>query len=102
MPASHTPRCQSAVGRDLLLGLRPEHLTEPRRNGGASDGSEFSVTLDVVEPLGMETMVYFSVNGQEICARVDPAAARGPGEQMRLAANIDHMHLIDPPTDTVL
>ena len=52
--------------------------------------------------MGMETMVFFTINGQEICARVDPAAARGPGEQMRLAANIEHMHLIDPPTDTVL
>jgi len=101
VPATQAPRCQSAVGRDLLLGLRPEHLTEPRRNG-ATDGSEFSVTLDVVEPLGMETMVYFTVNGQEVCARVDPGAARGPGEQMRLAANVEHMHLIDPPTDTVL
>ena len=46
--------------------------------------------------------IKFTVNGQEICARVDPAAARGPGEQMRLSANVEHMHLIDPPTDTVL
>jgi len=60
------------------------------------------VTLDVVEPLGMETMVFFTINGQELCARVDPGAARGPGEQMRLAANVDHMHLIDPATDAVL
>jgi len=101
VPASQAPRCKSAVGRDLLLGLRPEHLTEPRR-AGVDDGSEFSVTLDVVEPMGMETMVFFTVNGQEICARVDPSAAKGPGEQMRLAANIEHMHLIDPPTDAVL
>jgi multiple sugar transport system ATP-binding protein len=101
VPAAQAPRCRTAVGRDLLLGLRPEHLTEPRRNG-ADDGSEFSVTLDVVEPMGMETMVFFTVNGQEICARVEPSAARGPGEQMRLAANVEHMHLIDPPTDTVL
>jgi multiple sugar transport system ATP-binding protein len=50
----------------------------------------------------METMVFFTVNGTEYCARVDPAAARGPGESMRLAANIDHMHLIDPATDAVL
>jgi len=26
------------------------------------------VTLDVVEPMGMETMVFFSVNATEICA----------------------------------
>src|SRR6202158_3973247 len=100
VPASHAPRYRSAAGRELVLGLRPEHLTEPRRD--RETGCEFAVTLDVVEPLGMETMVFFTINGQEICARVDPAAARGPGEQMQLAANVDHMHLIDPATDAVL
>jgi multiple sugar transport system ATP-binding protein len=101
VPEQRAARYRSAVGRELVLGLRPEHLTEPRRNE-RDETCEFSVALDVVEPLGMETMVFFAVNGQEICARVDPAAAKGPGEQMRLAANVDHMHLIDPPTDSVL
>ena len=101
VPAMHAPRYRAVAGRGLVLGLRPEHLTEPRRSERRED-CEFAVTLDVVEPLGMETMVFFTVNGQEICARVDPAAARGPGEQMRLAANIEHMHLIDPATDAVL
>jgi multiple sugar transport system ATP-binding protein len=100
VPDSHAPRYRSVAGRELVLGLRPEHLTEPRRD--RETGCEFAVTLDVVEPLGMETMVFFTVNGQEICARVDPAAARGPGEQMQLAANVEHMHLIDPATDGVL
>ena len=44
----------------------------------------------------METMVYFTIDGQEICGRVDPGSAAGPGESMRLYANMDHMHLIDP------
>jgi len=100
VPESQAPRCRAAAGRDLILGLRPEHLTEPRRD--ADEGCAFPVTLDVVEPLGMETMVFFSVNGSEVCARVDPAAARGPGDTMRLAANVEHMHLIDPATDAVL
>src|SRR5262252_4964304 len=101
MPESRAERYRAFAGRDLILGLRPEHLTERRQNG-QGDGSDFTVTLDVVEPLGMETMVFFAINGQELCARVDPGAARGPGEQMRLAANVDHMHLIDPATDAVL
>src|SRR6202140_2547503 len=54
VPDSHAPRYRSAANRDLVLGLRPEHLTEPRRDREA--GCEFAVTLDVVEPLGMETM----------------------------------------------
>ena len=60
------------------------------------------MTLDVVEPMGMETMVYFTVDGQEVCGRVDPGAAAAPGEPMRLYADMDHMHLIDPQTGAVM
>ena len=50
----------------------------------------------------METMVFFTVNGQEVCGRIDPASAKGPGEPMQLQANVEHMHLIDPQTNAVL
>ena len=52
--------------------------------------------------MGMETMVFFRLNGVEVCSRVEPSAAAGPGQPMRLYANLDHMHLIDPATDLVL
>jgi multiple sugar transport system ATP-binding protein len=101
LPASHTARYQSSAGKELLFGLRPEHITEPR--GETRDPRcEFTVTLDVVEPMGMETMVFFAVHGTEICARVEPSAAGVPGQPMRLYANLAHMHLIDPATDLVL
>ena len=96
-----TARYRSAIGKDLILGIRPEHVTEPRR-GERGNRSEFTAALDVVEPMGMETLVYFRINGTEICGRVDPASARAPGEQMTLQANLDHLHLIDPETDLVL
>ena len=61
------------------------------------------MTLDVVEPMGMETMVFFTDRRhRESAARVEPSARRGPGPAMRLYANLDHMHLIDPASDMVL
>jgi len=101
MPPSRVPRYRPSVGKELTFGLRPEHITEPRGEG-RDPQCEFTVTLDVVEPMGMETMVFFTVNGTEICARVEPSAATGPGQPMRLYANLNHMHLIDPATDLVL
>jgi multiple sugar transport system ATP-binding protein len=47
-------------------------------------------------------MIYFRVNGFEICARVDPSAAMGAGETMRLRANHEQMHLIDAATNIVI
>src|ERR1700726_4818257 len=53
VPSAHVTRYQGLTGKELIFGLRPEHITEPRR--GAVEGiSEFSPTLDVVEPMGME------------------------------------------------
>ena len=80
------------------------HITEPRRNGGCQtrQGCVFNATLDVVEPMGMETLVYFNVGGTQVCGRVSPENAGAPGEAMLLDANVDHMHLIDPETDLVL
>jgi multiple sugar transport system ATP-binding protein len=101
VPESRAARYKPLVGKELVLGLRPEHITEPRGEQRDS-ASEFTVPLDVVEPMGMETMVFFTVKGIEICGRVEPSSAKGPGEPMRLYANLNHMHLIDPATDQVL
>jgi multiple sugar transport system ATP-binding protein len=101
VPASQSARFQALAGKELIFGLRPEHITEPRRND-RDQQCEFTATLDVVEPMGMETMVYFTVDGQEVCGRVDPGSATGPGEPMRLYADMDRMHLIDPQSGAVL
>jgi multiple sugar transport system ATP-binding protein len=99
VPDSKSGTCKSVVGKELIFGLRPEHITELRRDG---QQGQFAAKLDVVEPMGMETMVYFTVDGQEVCGRVDPDSATGPGEQMNLCANMEHMHLIDPQSGAVL
>ena len=101
VPTDPARRYKGVIGKELILGLRPEHITEPRHNGHG-ELSEFSATLDVVEPLGMETMVFFTLNGAEICGRVDPAHAAAAGAPMRLCANMDHMHLIDSVSGLVL
>jgi multiple sugar transport system ATP-binding protein len=101
VPAANEGRYRPVVGKDLVLGLRPEHITEPRHNG-RDDGRDFTATLDVVEPMGMETMVFFTIKGTEICGRVEPSSAADAGAPMRLYANIDHMHLIDPASGAVI
>ena len=101
VPAARAVRFRSLAGKELIFGLRPEHITEPRRSDRDAN-CEFAATLDIVEPMGMETLVYFAIDGQQICGRVDPGSGAQPRETMRLVANMDHMHLIDPASGAVL
>jgi multiple sugar transport system ATP-binding protein len=99
VPAERAAAYRPHLERALVVGLRPEHITEARSYGA---GAEFAMTVDVVEPMGMETMVYFIVDGVEVSARVSPEAATAPGERMRFMADMRHMHLIDPASERVI
>ncbi|HEY1798771.1 MAG TPA: sn-glycerol-3-phosphate ABC transporter ATP-binding protein UgpC [Stellaceae bacterium] len=101
IPASRKARYQQYVDKELVFGLRPEHITEKRSDAPAGS-CEFQALLDVVEPMGMETMVYFVIDGVEVSGRVNPAAAGNAGEKMPLVADMNQMHLVDPATDKVL
>ncbi len=85
----------------LLCGLRPEHLFEQRPH--LEPGQHpFLATPEVVEPMGNETLVVFSVNGTEVCANVDPGCGAKPGAPLKLVADLRHLHLIDDETGRVL
>ena len=93
-------RYRAHAGRPLVAGFRPEHIREWR---GAEDGRVVcKVTPDVVEPLGIETMVYFAHGGAELCARVVPDSNPKPGAEFTLSLESRRLHLIDPDTDRVL
>jgi multiple sugar transport system ATP-binding protein len=102
VPASRAGRYRDHVGRDgLTFGLRPEHLTECKSNGDRQLGY-IDAVLEVTEPMGMETLVFFRVNGLDVCGRVSPNAGAREGVAMRLAASLDNMHLIDDTTGQVI
>jgi multiple sugar transport system ATP-binding protein len=102
VPEDRVARYRPHAGRDgLLFGIRPEHLTEARANGDMHIG-QFEAALEVTEPMGNETMVFFSIQAKEVCGRVSPNAGAREGTQMRMAAHLDHMHLIDDASGRVL
>ena len=95
VPPARAEHYRSHVQNDkLLLGLRPEHITEAGNHLEAGE-APFDAQLDVTEPMGMETLVYFPLNGMQVCGRVNPNAGAQDGAPLRMAANLNNMHLID-------
>jgi multiple sugar transport system ATP-binding protein len=101
IPPGRAERYGKFKGRDMVLGVRPEHLFEYHEQGKPG-WTRVDLPVDVVEPMGMETMVHFFVDGAPVCARVDPAAHAAPGEMMPLTADLNQMHLMEPDTGKVV
>jgi multiple sugar transport system ATP-binding protein len=102
VPADRTARYNMHAGKpNLVLGLRPEHIMETRPHTEPNQ-HDFEQMIEVVEPMGMETLVYFAVNGGEVCGRVNPNAGAVALQPMKLRADLSNMHLIDDTTGKVL
>ena len=102
VPESRTARYRPHVGKGkMVLGLRPEHIMETRPHTEPNQ-HDFDMMIDVVEPMGMETLVYFTINGTEVCGRVNPNAGAAALQSMKLRADLSNMHLIDDGTGKVL
>jgi multiple sugar transport system ATP-binding protein len=102
LPPRRAARYQN-VGRNekLLLGLRPEHIAEAKSH--PEPGIEaFDAVLDVTEPMGMETLIYFTLEGAQLCGRVNPNAGARDGSPLRLAVDLNNMHLLNEVTGAVI
>ena len=87
----------------LTLGIRPEDLYIEGHHPASRRVSEpFEATLDVVEPMGNEMVVYLSSDAASWVARVEPQPLPEPGSTVRLVADLDSIHAFDAITGASL
>jgi multiple sugar transport system ATP-binding protein len=101
IPVERQAAYRPFLGRDIEMGLRPEHLTD---QSVAKDphAQFFDVLIDVIELMGANSLIAFSIAGREYVAEGQPTVAKRPGELLRLQAAMDNMHLIDVESGSVV
>jgi len=93
-----SPERVAAIGetvRQLIVGLRPEAFT-------LADGQDeglFEVEIDLVELLGSDTLVFFTLNGASVIARLPALPELKEGRRIRLSIDPDKMYLFDTETE---
>ncbi len=85
------------VGRDLILGIRPEAITD--RDGADRNSRAIELVegyVDVVEPAGSDTFVVTQIGGKHVTARMRSDVAVTAGSTMPFAFNLDKAVVFDP------
>lgn len=87
-------------GKDILLGIRPEFMTDP---DGADRKSSNIVPLanriGVTEPAGSDTFVTTSLGGKDIVSRMRADVDVRPGEMFDFAVNMEKAVAFDPASE---
>jgi multiple sugar transport system ATP-binding protein len=114
------PRLASYSERTVTIGIRPEHL--PSADGENGNRPTLEGTVDMVEALGSDALVYFRIDAQRVhseaahsaeleelesgeldisgvgVARVDPATPLHVGSRARFSLDPTRLHFFDPDT----
>jgi multiple sugar transport system ATP-binding protein len=83
-------------GAGVSLAVRPEDLTL------AAGAPGIAARVELVEPLGNETLVHWSSTVGALVSRITSGPVPGLGEQATLAARADGVLLFDPATGAAL
>jgi multiple sugar transport system ATP-binding protein len=93
----------AAAGGEVALGIRPEDIEDAEFVAGTGPDELLDVTVDLAEPLGAETIAHFEVApGVPFTARLSPRTAVRAGRPVKLAVDVDRLHLFDPASGRTL
>ena len=87
-------------GRDIMLGIRPEAITDrdsADRNSGAIH--VIDAMVEVTEPAGSDTFVVSHMGGKDVTGRFRADVAVRAGERFPFAINMEKAVAFDPKTE---
>ncbi len=80
-----------------IIGLRPEHVATG--DALASAATTTKVTVELVEPMGSDTLIYATLAGETIHVRMDGQVEVAVGDEVEIGFQPDRASLFDPDTE---
>jgi multiple sugar transport system ATP-binding protein len=102
LPAARAAKVASRAGSDVVLGVRPEHVSRAPAGALRAGLARYAALIDLVQPTGARTYATFKLGGAEVSAELQAHEVSQPGERIELAIDMNRAVLIDPSTDRVL
>ncbi|MEW6497328.1 MAG: ABC transporter ATP-binding protein [Cyanobacteriota bacterium] len=108
-PTALQAQLQLTQGQTVDLGMRPEHiaiagLTQYKDTEGKQKNGQLTIEVNVVEPLGRETLVRGCLPKSEVLLDILTCSDwRGyPGERISVQLDFNHLFIFDPNTGDAL
>src|SRR5256885_2026827 len=92
----HSTKLAPRTGLPVILGSRPEDIGLSTGGIGASADSTVDAVVELVEPLGAETLFHLTTGAHTLVARLGAAERMAPGQKVLAAFTPAGFHFFDP------
>lgn len=96
LPIMWNERLKNYLNKDVILGIRPENIVHEKQKQKLAP---IRAKIEVVEPMGNETIVYFKIDEQMITARFHSHFAAKPSETLDFYIDTEKIHFFDKTTE---
>jgi multiple sugar transport system ATP-binding protein len=102
LPAGSRSRYGGAIGSEVIVGIRPEHMARARDGQPANGHVRLDTAVELIQPTGSRTYITFSLGETSVMAEVEPHDVQKPGEPIAIDLDLNRAVLIDPQTSRVI
>ena len=103
MPCPSSKKNQLSKSSKVYVGIRAEDIV-PSENSTDKEkkGWNFEKSIDLAEPLGTETQLFFKLNNKEIISRMYNPRSIQVGEKIKFEIDITKIHFFDHETEKAI
>jgi multiple sugar transport system ATP-binding protein len=94
--------CTDYLGKEVVLGVRPEHIHAPEYAPPNIDPAEVEGTVEIVELLGAELHLFVNSGKNTFVATVDPRKDVHTGDTVDLVMDMSAAHIFDKETERAI
>ncbi len=98
----HEPLLEKWIDKEVIFGIRPENIFDKFFALAPQPENTISGFVDVVEPLGSETLLHVTCGEDSLVARVDPRTKAQEGEKIDLVFDMNRIHVFDKDTQEAI
>ena len=101
LPQNLKDKLKNYVDKDVVLGIRPEDISL-FRGKNVSEGDILKVESDLSELLGNETIIYASINNQNITLKTEKEVNSKEHQEFYIKLKLEKAHFFDVETTKVI
>ena len=103
---ANAPELADYIGQEVVVGLRPEAISDLESAVAANPEHSFEVNVDVTELMGAEIYLYLTVGNPEeddditsLIARVSSRSQSRAGDKIKVNVDMSRLHIFDKDTE---